>query len=114
MGVPFSSYARKRINEIHKYYNFEVIRRTIKFTEENLRWSVKQKSFNNEQAMVSYLSTIMLNQINKIDKEYKKEIEEFQKLFEEKPEQDLEIINETENRQTVIKNISDISDFLDY
>ena len=63
--------------------------------------------------MVSYLATIMLNQINKIDKEYKKEIEEFQKLFEEKPEQDLEIINEPENRQTVIKNISDISDFLD-
>ena len=55
----------------------------------------------------------MLNQINKIDKEYKKEIEEFQKLFEEKPEQDLEIINEPENRQTVIKNVSDISDFLD-
>lgn len=114
MGVPFSSYARKRINEIHKYYNFEVIRRTIKFTEENLRWSVKQKSFNNEQAMVSYLATIMLNQINKIDKEYKKEIEEFQKLFEEKPEQDLEIINIIDE---IPKNkkpkVNDISDFLD-
>ena len=32
---------------------------------------------------------------------------------EGKIEQDLEIINEPENRQTVIKNISDISDFLD-
>ena len=115
MRVPISKIARKRINELHEYYSYEVIYRTIKFVEDRIRYAVENKNFNSEQAMVNYLIAIIENNINIVLKEYEKEIADFQKLFEEpKNDIDLDILNsidETPKGKPRVDN--DISSFLD-
>ena len=115
MRVPISKIARKRINELHEYYSYEVIYRTIKFVEDKIRYAVENKSFNSEQAMVNYLIAIIENNANIVLKEYEKEIADFQKLFEEpKNDIDLDILNsidETPKGKPRVDN--DISEWLD-
>ena len=115
MRVPISKIARKRINELHEYYSYEVIYRTIKFVEDRIRYAVENKSFNSEQAMVNYLIAIIENNANIVLKEYEKEIADFQKLFEEpKNDIDLDILNsidETPKGKPRVDN--DISEWLD-
>ena len=115
MRVPISKIARKRINELHEYYSYEVIYRTIKFVEDRIRYAIENKSFNSEQAMVNYLIAIIENNANMVLKEYEKEIADFQKLFEEpKNDIDLDILNsidETPKGKPRVDN--DISSFLD-
>ena len=114
MRVPISKIARKRINELHEYYSYEVIYRTIKFVEDRIRYAVENKNFNNEQSEVNYLMAIISNNINEVYKEYTKEQKELMKLFEEpKNEIDLDIINDLDDKPVVKPRTSDISDFLD-
>ena len=114
MRVPISKIARKRINELHEYYSYEVIYRTIKFVEDRIRYAVENKSFNSEQAMVNYLIAIIENNANIVLKEYEKEIADFQKLFEEpKNDIDLDIINDLDDKPIAKPRTSDISSFLD-
>ena len=114
MKVPISKIARKRINELHEYYSYEVIYRTIKFVEDRIRYAVENKNFNSEQAMVNYLIAIIENNINIVLKEYEKEIADFQKLFEEpKNDIDLDIINDLDDKPIAKPRTNDISSFLD-
>ena len=114
MGVPISKIARKRINELHEYYSYEVIYRAIKFVEDRIRYAVENKNFNNEQSEVNYLMAIISNNINEVYKEYTKEQKELMKLFEEpKNEIDLDIINDLDDKPVAKPRTSDISDFLD-
>ena len=114
MKVPISKIARKRINELHEYYSYEVIYRTIKFVEDRIRYAVENKNFNSEQAMVNYLIAIIENNINIVLKEYEKEIADFKKLFEEpKNDIDLDIINDLDDKPIAKPRTSDISSFLD-
>ena len=114
MKVPISKIARKRINELHEYYSYEVIYRTIKFVEDRIRYAVENKNFNSEQAMVNYLIAIIENNANMVLKEYEKEIADFKKLFEEpKNDIDLDIINDLDDKPIAKPRTSDISSFLD-
>lgn len=114
MKVPISKIARKRINELHEYYSYEVIYRTIKFVEDRIRYAVENKKFNSEQAMVNYLIAIIENNANMVLKEYEKEIADFQKLFEKpKNDIDLDIINDLDDKPIAKPRTSDISEWLD-
>ena len=87
--MPISKIARKRINELHEYYSYEVIYRTIKFVEDRIRYNI-------------------------VLKEYEKEIADFQKLFEEpKNDIDLDIINDLDDKPIAKPRTSDISEWLD-
>lgn len=113
MKVSYSAIARKKINMLHEHYCYQVIYRAIKSAEKGIRFAVENKSFNNENAMVSYLLVIITNDINKIDKQYKKEQEDLMKLFEEpKNNIDIDILNSVDDKPKGKPKVSDISEWL--
>ena len=115
INLPYSALMRKKINELAKYYEYEVIYRCFKADRDKISFWVNNKTFNNEHALVSYIMAIISGNINDINKQYKKEQEDLKKLFEE-PKNDIDLdilnnINETPKGKPRVDN--DISDFLD-
>ena len=115
INLPYSALMRKKINELAKYYEYQVIYRCFKADRDKIRFWANNKTFNNEHALVSYIMAIISANINDINKQYKKEQEDLKKLFEE-PKNDIDLdilnsINETPKGKPKVDN--DISDFLD-
>lgn len=115
INLPYSALMRKKINELAKYYEYEVIYRCFKADRDKISFWATNKTFNNEHALVSYIMAIISGNINSINKQYKKEQEDLKKLFEE-PKNDIDLdilnsINETPKGKPRVDN--DISDFLD-
>ena len=115
INLPYSALMRKKINELAKYYEYEVIYRCFKANRDKIHFWAINKTFNNEHALISYVMAIISANINDINKQYKKEQEDLKKLFEEpKNDIDLDILNsfdETPKGKPRVDN--DISDFLD-
>lgn len=115
INLPYSALMRKKINELAKYYEYQVIYRCFKADRDKISFWANNKTFNNEHALVSYIIAIINGNINDINKQYKKEQEDFKKLFEEpKNDIDLDVLNNIDNiPKGKPKNANDISEWLD-
>ena len=104
----------KKIKELRDFYNYNVIGRTFKECKQTIQWSVENKDFNNEFVKAKYITSIVANNIARIDKKIKQEKKEIEKLFEKSNNDiDLEIMDISANREIKNKDVSDISMFLD-
>lgn len=103
---------KRMINDIRRYYSYEVIIRTFKSCEKNIRWFVENKadsmtSFNADK----YLVTIILNEINRVNKEYLDEQKAIEELF--KKEAKYDDVVDVSNREVKRSDAPDISEWLD-
>lgn len=103
----------KEVDKIRKYYEYEVIYRTIRESENTIKWFISNNDDANEYAKARYIATVISNNINKVKKKYDIELKTMQELFKKVDTQviDIDIMNNTSISNN--KNISDISDFLD-
>lgn len=100
---------QRKINELNKFYDYNVIEETFRRKKDDLLYWKDTKNFDNEYSMVSYLMAIVSSSINDVYKEWKFRQEQLQK--ENNNKIDIDIIN-TEIKTTKKKNDS-IIDFLE-
>lgn len=65
----------KSVNEVAKFYDYEVIQRTFKRQKEKVLWALGNREFNTEFAKCKYIMSIILNNINAVNNEVKREKE---------------------------------------
>ena len=105
----------KELNKIAKYYNYETIILTFKDKEvkSTVEWFLDNNGFN--FGTVRYVFTIIENNIARVFKQRKKELEQIEKMLNGsgKNNIDINIMNDIEENETdKKKDIVDISDFL--
>ena len=116
MNIPFvTPMMKKELKKIRKYYIYPVIERTFKDNSDSIQWFLNNKASDNEYGNMRYIISIILNNIQKTAKIYKKEQEEMKKLFEsdKNTEDSISIMNDLDNKKQIDRNVSDISEFLD-
>lgn len=103
----------KEINKIAEYYEYIVIKKCFIENEKSIQWFLNNNENSTEYGKARYISTIILNNINKTLKKHKDEIKQMELLFA-KNENDIDInlIDSIEIKKRD-KEINDISDFLD-
>ena len=105
----------KELNNIAKHYNYETIIDTFNDVEvkNTVGWFLDNNGFN--FGTVRYVFTIIENNIDKIFKQRKKELEQIEKMLNGSAKNtiDVTIMNDIEENETdKKKDIVDISDFL--
>ena len=103
----------KKINEIRKFYDYYVIERTFKECQAIIQWAIDNRDFNNEFVKTKYITSIIANNIAKVDKKIKQEKEELERLFTKSNEIEIEVMDVVLNSEVRNKEVSDISMFLD-
>lgn len=97
----------KKIKEIHKVYNYEVILETFQQNRDTLNyWMNLEDKFENEFQRVSYMMAIINNNIIDIYKEWKR------KQSRKKKETNVDVNILSKDIKHSNKNKKDISDFL--
>lgn len=100
----------KKIQTLHKFYDYEVIHECFNENLENIHYWIKHKKFENEYNMMCYIMKIIEGTINDVYVAWK--FKSQRKINEESNELNVEIINDIDNVKT--KNTSNgILDFLD-
>lgn len=100
----------KKIQEMNKFYDYEVIHDCFKENQETIQYWIDTKNFTSEYGMVSYIMKIIEGSINDVYKKWK-----FKKRQNQKQQVNsisLDIINEI-NTDTVKKKNKSIMAFLD-
>lgn len=100
----------KQIVEIREYYDYAIIERTFKECENVIRRFI-ETSDSSEYAKAKYIITIVANNINNTYKKWKLEQKQMEELFNNAKSINDEVFV-IEDKQ-VIREVSDISDFLD-
>lgn len=93
----------KRIGELNKFYDFDVIMETFKQNKETIQYWIKNKNFTNEYGMSSYLMKIIEGNINDVYNKYKHKLKQEHK--QKNNDINLEIINDI---QPVVKKNNDV------
>ena len=97
----------KKLEELGKSYGWEVVYKTFKHCEDNIKFWVTQKEFSTEYNKLTYIMAIILNNINDVYMRYK--AEKNKKITNTYV--DINILNDDE--VTTIQNkANDISQFL--
>lgn len=105
---------KKKINELNSIYALDVILETFIRQDETIKYWLTNKSFNNLYGKVSYVFSIIANNIDDVDKDIKSK-RKFKKKLEDKDDNiiDLSVFNTS----TIVVNNSsknnDISRFLE-
>ena len=101
----------KKLHDLNKFYDWEVIHETFKVSKENINYWNSVKNFESEFGKISYIMKIIEGNINDVYKswKYKKQ----QKLKQENNLVDLEMMNQLDNHNTRKKNDNGILAFLD-
>ena len=103
----------KEINKIAEYYEYIVIKKCFIENEKSIQWFLNNNENSTEYGKARYISTIILNNINKTLKKHKDEIKQMELLFaKNKNDIDINLIDSVEIKKRD-KEINDISDFLD-
>ena len=104
----------KLVNGLNQFYDYVVIKRAFKDNKDSIRWAIENKTFGSEFGKYKYIMSIVLNNIEKSYKAYKKEQEEMERLFNKSVtnEVDIEILN-NDRTEVKVKQNSDISMFLE-
>ena len=105
----------KELNNISKHYDYKTIIDTLndKEVKSTIEWFLDNNGFN--FGTVRYVFTIIENNIDKIFKQRKKELEQIEKMLNGSAKNtiDIDIMNDIEENETdKKKDIVDISDFL--
>lgn len=67
---PRSTWGYAELSKLHKFYHADTILHTIELKSDAIRYAVKNKTFKNEHAMMSYVFAIIKNNIKAVyDKE---------------------------------------------
>lgn len=104
----------KLVNGLSEFYDYVVIKRAFKDNKDSIQWAIENKTFGSEFGKYKYIMSIVLNNIEKSYKTYKKEQEEIEKLFTKSVTNDIDIEILNSNREEVkVKQNSDISMFLE-
>lgn len=101
----------RKINELNKFYDFEVILETFKQCKENIHYWINNKNFANEFGMVSYIMKIVEGSINDVHAKWKhlKSV----KAKQDVNNLDVNILNDIEEVKVSQKKKEDILSFLD-
>lgn len=100
----------KKINELNQFYDYEVIHECFLICKDDIQYSIKNKRFNNEYGMVSYVMRIIENRINDVFNKWKDQVK--QKIKQESSSIDL-LINGIDDIAIVRKDNNGILGFLD-
>lgn len=106
----------KKINELHLFYSYEVILRTIKTLEDTLiYWANVENKFTTDYQKACYLTTIIANKINDVYKEVEREnqLKNDKENTANEVSIDIDIINAEISTKKNRSKVSDITDFLD-
>ena len=102
----------KKVNELRDFYDYIVIEKTFKESRESIVWSLESKEFNNEFTKAKYITSIVANNIDRVYKKHKKDMEDIEKLFKKQDEIMVDIVD-TDISRAKTNDRSDISEFLD-
>ena len=102
----------KKVNELRDFYDYIVIEKTFKESRESIVWSLESKEFNNEFTKAKYITSIVANNIDRVYKKHKKDMEDIEGLFKKQDEAVIEIMD-MDIRRNNSGDTSDISAFLD-
>jgi len=103
----------KKLNELHSFYDYEVIQECFKDNKDNIHYWIGAKNFTNEYNMVSYVMKIIEGSIN--DTYAKWKFKKKQETKQENTSVDLDIMNQLDNEKekNSTKNNGGILAFLD-
>lgn len=113
LGIPYLTPGMiKQINTIREYYEYTVIAKAFKHNEDAILWAINNKEFSGEYNKFRYITSIVLDNIEKVKQVHIRELEEINRLFNKVEDNiNIDIMNElpiSNNRKT-----NDISQFLD-
>jgi hypothetical protein len=100
----------KKISELNKFYDYEVIRECFNVCKQDIQYWMTAKSFDNEFGMASYIMKIIESNINDIYKRVKFQQEQQKKQINS--DVDL-LINDIDSNKVKINTGNSILDFLD-
>lgn len=105
----------KELNNLRKYYDYETIISTFKDkeTRKTIDWFLSENEIC--YGTIRYVFVVIENNIDKIFKQRKKELEQIEKMLNESTKNtiDIDIMNNMDNRTVEISNDNDISQWLD-
>ena len=102
----------KKISDLHKFYDYEVIYECFKENNETIHYWIGVKQFANEYNMVSYIMKIIEGSIN--DTYGKWKFKKQQETKQENTSVDLDIMNQLDDKKEKVKKDDDgILAFLD-
>lgn len=97
----------KKLEELGKSYGWEVVFKTFKHCENDIKFWIQQKDFKNEYLKLNYIMAIVTNHINDIYMQHKKEKRQKK---ENNTYVNIDILND--EFVNIKKNTNDISQFL--
>ncbi len=108
-------FMKKEIEKIRVYYEYDIIRKTFIESEPKLNWFIRNKmdERTTEFAMFRYCITVIANNINDVKSRYIKELKALEDMFKSNTENDIIDDMILNNNESVDRNVSDISQFLD-
>lgn len=100
----------KKLNELHKFYDWEVIHKTFEKCKDSIHYWIENKNFSSEYGMISYIMKIIESHINDVYNEWKFKKEQERKI--ESNEIDLGLLNDLEIVNCVKDEDDNILEFL--
>ncbi len=97
----------KKLEQLGKSYGWEIVFKTFKHCENDIKFWIQQKNFDNEYLKINYIMAIITNHINDIYIKYKNEKRQKK---ENNIYIDIDILNDDFVPNS--KNTNDISQFL--
>lgn len=101
----------RKINDLNKFYDLEVILETFKESKETIQYWINNKNFTSEYGMVSYTMKIIEGSINDVHAKWKHL--QTVKAKQEVSKVDVGILNDIDTIKTPVKKKEDILSFLD-
>lgn len=105
------TYFFAKLEELHRGWNYEIIYEAMKYSEETIRWALSEKTFTSDKNVISYVMSIIGNNIGQVARD--KKIEE---LMDRTPDhftaEDNEMMEELDSRKNYTQNTTDISKWL--
>lgn len=107
----------KKIQELHKFYNYEVIHKCFEINRDTIQYWITAKNFSSEYGMASYVMKIIEGNINDVYKKWKYEKQRKQRKQKTKNNDnefimDFDVIENLHENNKESSN-RDISNFLD-
>lgn len=107
-GQSFPTLLTKRLKDL-SFYDNEIIYRTVLYSEDAIKYSMKMKNFANDHARISYIMAILKSNINTV---FKQVIEERKELKKQPSQTNIDIDGMNENKNPIQKT-KDISRFIE-
>src|SRR5690606_1236943 len=101
----------KRISELRRFYEYEVIKKCFEICKEDIQYWMGAKNFTNEYGMISYIMKIVEGNMNDTYNKWK--FQQNQQQRQEVSGVDVEIINEVPTQNITVKADNGVLDFVE-